>query len=458
MVNKTEISIISRDTIKPSLDSSSLHHVSPFKLSIVDQITPATYMPLILFYPISNPESSFNLPETLTRLKSSLSETLTLYYPFSGRAKNNIYIHDFDTGIPFIEAQVNCGMLEFLKHHETELLNRFVPLHPLCKETGDDSLLPMIAFQVNVFACGGIAIGGSASHKLCDGLAANSILESWAAIFRGKRAKIIHPNFSQASLVFPPRALLPKKYLDLADSFWFKENNYVTRRFVFSVKAIATLQEKSRSKCVPKPSRIEVLTCFIWKHAMASSRALSPGTSPRTSIVAHAMNMRSRMKPQMSSANIIGNFFWWATTVADSSKLEEARELCDLVNQINESLKGFDRDYFESLQGEEGFGAISEYFNQLEVLLSSKAPPEVYLFTSWTTFFHKLDFGWGKPFWVGLMGKAGPAFRNFTVFMESQWGEGIEAWVTLEEKQMDVLERDPEFLAFASPNPGISSM
>ncbi|KAK9901884.1 hypothetical protein M0R45_001880 [Rubus argutus] len=300
MVNKTEISIISRDTIKPSLDSSSLHH-----------------------------------------------------------------------------------------------------------ETGDDSLLPMIAFQVNVFACGGIAIGGSASHKLCDGLAANSILESWAAIFRGKRAKIIHPNFSQASLVFPPRALLPKKYLDLADSFWFKENNYVTRRFVFSVKAIATLQEKLRSKCVPKPSRIEVLTCFIWKHAMASSRALSPGTSPRTSIVAHAMNMRSRMKPQMSSANIIGNFFWWATTVADSSKLKEAHELCDLVNQINESLRGFDRDYFESLQGEEGFGAISE---------------------------------------------------NFTVFMESQWGKGIEAWVTLEEKQMDVLERDPEFLAFASPNPGISSM
>ncbi|KAM5555913.1 hypothetical protein ABKV19_023702 [Rosa sericea] len=243
----------------------------------------------------------------------------------------------------------------------------------------------MIAFQVNVFACGGIAIGGSASHKLCDGLAANSILESWAAIF----------------------PLLPKKYLDLVDSFWFKENNYVTRRFVFSVKAITTLQEKSKSKCVPKPSRNEALTCFIWKHAMASSRALSPGTSPRTSIVAHATNMRSRMKPQTWSTNIIGNFFWWATTVVDSSKLGEDHELCDLVHLINESLKGFGRGYFESHQGEEGFKVISNYFNQLEVLLSSISPPEVYLFTNWTSIFHKLDFGWGKPFWVGLMGKSG---------------------------------------------------
>jgi shikimate O-hydroxycinnamoyltransferase len=160
----------------------------------------------------------------------------------------------------------------------------------------------------------------------------------------------------------------------------------------------------------------------------------------------------------MSSANIIGNFFWWATTVADSSKLEEAHELCDLVNLINESLKGYDKDYFESLQGEEGFGGISEYFNQMEVPFSSKSPPEVYLFINWTSIFHKLDFGWGKPFWVGLIGKVGPAFRNTTIFMESQWGKGIEAWVTLEEKQMDVLVKDPEFLAFASPNPGISIM
>ncbi|KAL6125590.1 hypothetical protein ACLB2K_073646 [Fragaria x ananassa] len=179
--NIMEISIISRDTIKPSLHSSSLNHLSPFKLSLVDQLTPATYMLLILFYPaISDPNSSFNLLETLTRLKSSLSETLTLYYPFSEQAKNNLFIHEFNTGIPFVEAQVSCRMLEFLKLQETELLNRFVPFHPPMQGNWRRvSLLPMIAFQVNVFACGGIAIGGSASHKLCDGIAANSILGSY---------------------------------------------------------------------------------------------------------------------------------------------------------------------------------------------------------------------------------------------------------------------------------------
>lgn len=62
------------------------------------------------------------------------------------------------------------------------------------------------------------------------------------------------------------------------------------------------------------------MSFFHLRHALL-------GTSPRTSIVAHAMNMRSRMKPQTSSANIVENFFWWATTFTHSSKLGEAPAL-----------------------------------------------------------------------------------------------------------------------------------
>jgi shikimate O-hydroxycinnamoyltransferase len=56
------------------------------------------------------------------------------------------------------------------------------------------------------------------------------------------------------------------------------------------------------------------------------------------------------------------------------------------------------------------------------------------------------------------MGKVGPAFRNLTVLIETKDGNGIEAWVTLDEERMAILERDPEFLAFASPNPKFSSL
>ena len=49
------------------------------------------------------------------------------------------------------------------------------------------------------------------------------------------------------------------------DNLWSKEGDYVTRRFVFHDKAIATLRAKAKSELVPKPTRIEALTCFIWR-------------------------------------------------------------------------------------------------------------------------------------------------------------------------------------------------
>ncbi|PRQ57817.1 putative alcohol O-acetyltransferase [Rosa chinensis] len=451
MVN-IEVTVISRYTIKPSTASSSPHLLQPYKLSIFDQLTPNTYVPTIFFYRITVP--SFNLPQTLIQLRNSLSETLTLYYPLSGRIKNNLYVHDFDAGVPYLEAQVNCPMLEFLKLRETEWLNHFVPVHPFLKEM-DSELLPLIACQANIFD-GGIAMGISLSHKLADGVTANAFLKTWAAIFRGCRQEIIYPNLFQASLVFPPRDNLPKRYVALMERLWFEQKkDYVTRRFLFDAKAISALQAKAKSEPVPKPSRIEALTCFLWKHQMAASRASSSGTSPKLSIVAHAVNLRPRMNPQMLLDNTIGNIILWAPVLLDI--LEETapqsgdHELCDLVNMLHESLNEFNNEYLETLKGKEGFGAICDLLDLMEEGTSIKPPPEIYAFTSWTRILNKLDFGWGKPFQIGVIGKVGPVFRNLTIFV--QCDQEIEAWVTLEEKQMAMLEKDSQFLAFASPNP-----
>jgi shikimate O-hydroxycinnamoyltransferase len=276
-----EVTIISRDTIKPAAASSSLHHhQKPYKLCIFDQLIPTTYVPMLFFYPII--DSNFNVLQTLAHLKNSLSHTLTLYYPFSGRTKDNLYIHDFDAGVPYLEARVKCRMFEFLELQEIELLNQFVPFHPFRKETGSDhDLLPLIAFQVSVFACGGISIGVSLSHKIFDAETANSFLKSWSAVFRGDHEKTItsYPNLSQASLTFPASDNVPQKYLAFMDSMWFEEKNYVTRRFVFDAKAIATLRDQAKSELVPNPTRVETLTCFLWKHATSASRRGLTGTN-----------------------------------------------------------------------------------------------------------------------------------------------------------------------------------
>ena len=175
-------------------------------------------------------------------------------------------------------------------------------------------------------------------------------------------------------------------------------------------------------------------------------------------MAAHAVNMRPRVRKPYPLDSSTGNLFWWAFAAANPANDTE-RELHQLVGLLKEVLEGFDNDFLETMQGEDGFATVSELLSQIDAMFAMESEkPDIFAFTGWNGLFNGVDFGWGKPSWVAVMGKVGPAFRNLVVFVDSQWGKGIEAWITLEEKQMKVLECDKEFLAFASLNPGISSL
>ncbi|CAK7325400.1 unnamed protein product [Dovyalis caffra] len=444
---KIEVRIISKELIKPS--SPTIQQKKPFKLSLFDQLTPPTYTTAVFFYPANDANS--NNATRIDHLKKSLSKTLNLYYPLSGRVEDNLFIDCFSEGVPLLEAQVNCRLSDFLKHHEVESLNHFLPCQPF---TTEEMTAPLLAFQVSIFACGGIALGWGVLHKLVDGGTMKAFISTWTSVSRGDHTEVIQPDFTEASIFFPPRNSHPQNNLSLMESVWFTEANYITRRFAFCSDAIAMLRDKAKfGKPDTRPSRVETLSCFIWKCVMAASKALSG--SPKPCILVEAVNLRPRTKPPMSDGSI-GNIFWWATAVANPT--DTNTELHELVNMLNEATALYDSDYTQTLQGEEGFETMSEYFSQLEGLFSLEKP-DIFAFTSWCHLgFTKANFGWGEPFWVGLMGKVGPAFRNLTVLIETKDGKGIEAWITLDEERMTILERDPEFLAFASPNPKFSSL
>ncbi|CAK7325399.1 unnamed protein product [Dovyalis caffra] len=238
------------------------------------------------------------------------------------------------------------------------------------------------------------------------------------------------------------------------ESLWFTEGNYITRRFVFNGKELAMLKDIAKAgNPDANPARIQALTCFVLKCCMAASRAISG--SPKPSISVETVDLRSRTKPPISDAST-GDISWWATAVVEP--MGRKTELPELVNILREATALYESDYTQTLQSEEGFVTMSEYCNQLEELFSLEKP-DIFPFTTWChSGFTKTNFGWGEPIWVGHMGKVGPASRNLTMFIETKDGKGIEAWVTLDKERMAILERDPEFLAFASPNPKISSL
>lgn len=159
MATQMKVEIIQRQRIKPS--SSTPHHLRSFELSFFDQMAITIYTPLLLFYP----NTTSSMVESCEHLVDSLAKTLTHFYPLGGRIKGNTVVECNDDGAEFVKARVNCYLSDILENQEVEILEQFLPAEILSKEAGTG---PLLLVQVNLFECGGMAIGFSISHKIAD--------------------------------------------------------------------------------------------------------------------------------------------------------------------------------------------------------------------------------------------------------------------------------------------------
>ncbi|KAK0602588.1 hypothetical protein LWI29_035033 [Acer saccharum] len=75
-------------------------------------------------------------------------------------------------GVLFLEAQVNCNLSEILQNpNPDKFVNKYLP---------DDVNNSVLAIQLNLFKCGGIAIGVRISHRVADGSSIFTFIENWA--------------------------------------------------------------------------------------------------------------------------------------------------------------------------------------------------------------------------------------------------------------------------------------
>ncbi|KAG5557269.1 hypothetical protein RHGRI_007511 [Rhododendron griersonianum] len=422
-----------------------------FKFSLLDQFSPELYIPVILFYPINDPR--LNISQTLNHLKRALSETLTRFYPFAGRIKDLVSIDCNDEGVVYVEAQASCHLSKFLANPDIQLINKLLPCNPNHKEENYSSL---VALQVTVFSCGGIVIGCGMFHKVGDGTTMGVFLNSLAETFRRQDNQSsdtsTNIDFTPGSSLFPCQSL-PTGLLSFFDKFYFVHQKINTRRFVFTAESLAALKSKSASESIPNPTRVEALTAFLWKRFMAASKQIR-GKSI-TSLMTHAVDMRRRIDPPLPG-DTPGNLIWLVTGFFDPPESTEVK-LSELVEIVKETFGSLNNNAIRSLQGDEGFLLASSRLKEMEAV-HANVELDTFRFTSWCNLgFYSVDFGWGKPIWVGHMGdiESEPA-KSGVVFIESGGGGGgIEAWMMLDEKEMVVIENDTEFLAFASPNPNI---
>ncbi|KAK2665374.1 hypothetical protein Ddye_003948 [Dipteronia dyeriana] len=285
-----EVQVISKKMIKPSVPTPS--HLRNMSLSLMDIRLPPMTVPFIFYYQADgncHPNSVEHV-ERLKRLEKSLSEILTVYYPLAGRyVEEKLSIECNDEGVEYAEALVNGNLSQILQgQFEIKELNRFVPDY-----VEESATSPQVAIQINIFSCGGIAIGLRSSHRIIDGFTSSLFINGWAKACKvGNINDVIVPNF-EAGILFPPRDTpVVKLALILSNT----TSQIVAKRFVLDTNTLSKLKAEVTSSCgrghIHKTSTTEIVIALIWRAQVNAARARYGYL--RTSLLSVAINLRGK--------------------------------------------------------------------------------------------------------------------------------------------------------------------
>ena len=363
------VQVISQEFIKPSTPTPN--HPRRYQLSFLDQLAPPCFLPMVFFF-LKQP--NVTRETLLQRIKKSLSETLTLFYPLAGRIVDNddkLYISCNDAGAYFVEAEFkSSNSQDILESPNPNDMNKF-----LAVEIADDRVKELpVGIQVTFFDCGGISIGLCINHKVADGLSYFMFLQSWSALSRGESSTTIMktaPLFGAAKL-FPPRNLS-----GFTASTVMKDNDtIVTKRFVFDSETITKLRTKYEDKTSVehrrRPTRFEALSAFLWRRLVVSTKPKGKADS-RNCTMLQAVNLRTRMNPPIE-ANYFGNITRFAIS---SPSFEAQNGSYDIVSKARESLKQISPEFVKKLQA----SSDEEHLSYLKKRLEKYRKGEVFNFS-----------------------------------------------------------------------------
>ncbi|ESQ55998.1 hypothetical protein EUTSA_v10025191mg [Eutrema salsugineum] len=444
-----KLEVVGREVIKPA--SPAPHDCLP--LSLFDLSCPAVYVSTIFFFKALPGESSEIISR---RLKSSLSETLSSFYPLAGRI-DGISISCNDEGAVFTEARTDLPLSDFLKNNldNTDSLGVFFP-QILPGESAET--WPLLSIQVSFFGSGsGVVITVAISHKICDAASLLTFVSRWAATAKGESSDVLvtTPQFAGATIYPPPHSSFKSPSMD--DLFELR-GKCVTNRFVFKSAKIAELKRKAASESVPVPTRVEAIASLIWRCARNASRSNS--ATPKSTMMTQAMDLRLRIPSNVLSRDSIGNL-QSAFFLKEGS--ESQMEIGKIVAEFRKAKEEVNEMIEENLQGYNTASTITTTTlgqNLLSVMgnFMAELKPDVDLYTmsSWCKKpFYEVDFGWGTPVWIGSASHAIYDNIVYVVLMDSKDGEDVEVWVGLPKQDMYVFVRDQDLLNYAILNPPV---
>ncbi|KAK4424808.1 Vinorine synthase [Sesamum alatum] len=421
------LKVISKEIIKPS--SETPHHLRKLKLSYLDQLAPPVYVPLIFFYQVdeSRALTTSNHLQLSQRLKQSLSNTLTSFYPLAGRIQDSSVIDCNDAGAEFIEARVQAQLKDALQEPIIQQLKYL----PADAAAGSLPGAALIVVKITFFDCGGMAVGVCVSHKLADCVCIMAFMNAWAASCRGEAESRL--------MSFDLVTYFPSRDFPGSDSnlpFPTSKEELVTKRFVFDKEKLAALKDAATTPSVKDPTKVEVVSAFIWKHFIdvAKSESLE---GKRTFLASHPVNLRPRTSPHLVLENVFGNCIMPSMAI---SNLQDVGNFDELVSRLRNGFRKIDQDYIGEAQNGDSY--VNDIMNLNCLLVEGGL--EIYSCSSWCGFaVYEVDYGWGKP--ASFCTSSLP-LRNSSILVKSRSGDGVEAFVTFPADKAEILESQIKLL------------
>ncbi|KAL0886503.1 hypothetical protein Bca101_010486 [Brassica carinata] len=477
---------MSVETIKPSLPTPQC--LRTLDLSVVDYLTQPVYTYACLFY--SN-DPSIPREETIQKLKTSLSETLTSFYPFSGRVNGlSLAVDCNDEGAIFIEATLgNSTLSSFLSSPDSnEIQQTLLPLHYVPRTSEASVTWPLLIVKTSYFKCGGMSLGICMSHKLADAASLSSFIRVWAATARGESGTVGKPEFAGINIYPPANDALkaveihkPKSIINAED----KRPELYVECALYIDGAPFDLPMRTRLNTTGPPycwnelitlsSKYRDLTAHsqlaitVWDVSCGKAEGLIGGASVTKRFVfsgskIEELKAKVAQPPRPTRVQCVTALLWRCVCAAASKTtttstkvlrkdeeigiqetVKELRERAEELTSLVQENDGSATDLGSKLLGK----AFSDYSK-----FSNEPGYSMYAVTSWCNMpFYEANFGNGCPVWV--VGNVAPRLELVTVLLDSSEFKGIEAWVTLSEEDMLSFEQNPELLASASPNPAV---
>lgn len=466
--------LLSKCTVFPARKSSS----PDFKLSVSD-------LPMLSTHYIQKgglyTRAPFPVSDLISLLKTSLSQTLTLFPPLAGRLVTDsdgyVYIACNDAGVNFVHATASHVFVRDIigSIDVPEEVKEFFAFDRTVSYQGH--FLPILAVQLTELA-DGVFIGCSVNHAVTDGTSFWNFFNTFAEVTRGVKRITRQPDLSRESVLISPAVL---KLPDGGPKVTFNLDAPLRERiFSFSRESILKLKtttnnqkyqvdgeidaaelmgkqkndplktvdanvtplnrirtaSKNGAPTAAEISSFQSLCALLWR-AVTRARKLP---ASKTTTFRMAVNCRHRLEPKLDPL-YFGNAIQSIPTYATAGDVL-SHDLRWCAEQLNKNVKAHDdatvRKYIGDWESDPRCFPLGNFDGAMITMGSSPRFP-----------MYDNDFGWGRPVAV-RSGRANKFDGKISAFPGRDGNGTVDLEVVLAPETMAGIESDPEFMQYVS--------